>query len=297
MKTKLLLTAILLFSFLNSAFSQQYHPLLNHTSWTVLNSVSCCRPTIVATFSPENDTIACGHTYTKYNDPFPQNDSNAELIHTIYIRENVSERKVYKLVEGVDTLLYDFGMENGDTITQYGYNWTATVDEVAVIDGMRKRITLHAPYNPNHTVTQIWIEGVGTNKHPFYPNQNMLSFMSSGGGVMINNACVYQNGVHIYGENDYCSAIELNTTSDAFLNQKIVFSPNPVSTELTINSELALQNATFQLYDSEGKLIREVSNLKGYKMAVNRENLPKGVYVAQLSEKGKLVKTGKIILN
>lgn len=55
----------------------------------------------------------------------------------MYLREDVTAQKVYKLVDGTDVLLYDF-LQNGDAISQYGFTFIATVDQVAVNGGMRK---------------------------------------------------------------------------------------------------------------------------------------------------------------
>ena len=294
MKTKLLCCVFLL-TFFGNAFSQEYHALLNNTTWIVTRMVSCCVPMRVEVASPGDEIVVGDYTYIGYTNPFAGYDSNVEDIATVYVRENTTERKVYKLVEGIDTLLYDFSMETGDTITQYGYTWTATVDEVSTNAGMRKRITLLAPYNSHRNVKQIWIEGIGTNKHPFYPTHNMYSFMSAGGGIMVSTACVYQNGDHTFGEED-CSAM-LSTTSEIYTNPNIDFSPNPVTSELTFNSERPLQNASFRLYNIQGQLVREMDNLDGRQFTVKRDQLSSGLYLVELSEDGKLVKTAKIIVD
>ena len=276
MKAKLLLTALFLLSFLENSYCQEYHPLLDNSVWIVRRTVSCCEPSYTRTISQKSDTIVAGHTYIGYNDPFVcSHDQSDQPVFTVYMREDISEKKIYKLVDGVDTLLYDYNMDNGDTISQYGYTWTATVDEIAVNTGMRKRITLHSiEQYYNHTLTQVWIEGIGSSKHPFFPENNMENVVSAGGGQMLSIACVYQNGVHVFGS-DNCDAL-LSTTNQVFSAQKIVFSPNPVSTQILISSESNLQNATFKLFDAGGKLIREASNLNGRKVSVSRENLSKG---------------------
>jgi hypothetical protein len=154
---------------------------------------------------------------------------------------------------------------------------------------------LHSTYSNGHALTQIWIEGVGTNKHPFYPNHNMYSFMSAGGGVNITTDCVYQNGVHIFG-GESCEAMLL-TETETYSSQNIVFSPNPFATEMTISSAISLQNATLKLYNLQGQLIREINSLNGQKITINRENLIDGFYFVQLFENNKLVKSGKMMVD
>jgi hypothetical protein len=89
--------------------------MLNNTTWIATRSVSCCIPDRTVIFVPGIQTVIGDYTYTAYADPLPQLDSNLQRIHTVYIREDVAAHKVYKLVEGVDTLLYDYNMETGDT--------------------------------------------------------------------------------------------------------------------------------------------------------------------------------------
>jgi Secretion system C-terminal sorting domain len=296
MKTKLLFTIVLFTSFFMNVFSQEYHPVLNNTTWIVTRHVSCCIDDRTVIFVPGAQTVIGDYTYTAYADPLPQLDSNLQSIPTVYLREDILGHKVYKLVQGVDTLLYDYNMETGDTISQYGYNWTVSeVDEIETNAGPRKRITLLAHHSFSNYVKQIWIEGMGTNKHPFYPQQNMTApFLSGSGGTMIYIDCVYQNEAHVFGNGD-CASM-LSTTYAAEGGQKVVFSPNPVATELTIDSQSALQNASLKIYNTQGQLVKEVSNFSGKKLTVRREKLCSGLYLAQLFEEGKLIKTSKLVV-
>jgi hypothetical protein len=52
---------------------------------------------------------------------------------------------VYKIAEGAEMVLYDFSLEMGDTISQYGYTFAVTsVEDIAVNGGTRKKMTLHS---------------------------------------------------------------------------------------------------------------------------------------------------------
>jgi hypothetical protein len=294
MRTKLLFCIAFFCNCFTALSAQEYHPLLNNTSWVISNTVSCCRPTITRTIVSQGEQVIGNHTYVAYIDP--RFDNNTQFVTMVYLREDVAERKVYKIVDGVDMLLYDYSLETGDTIFQYGRTWTARVGEVMVNDGPRKMITLLSPYNQRYNVKQIWIEGVGTNKHPFNPIHNMYSFLSASGGVMISTGCVYQNDKHILGNEEYCAQM-LATTTESYTNPDITFTPNPVNTELTIKATKALENGNFKLYNLQGQLVREMYNLNGKLFTVNRENLSRGLYLAELFEDGQLVKSAKLIVD
>ena len=219
MKSNLLFTAIFLLLFAENSFSQEYHPLLNNSSWILSDWVSCCRPPETKTIEEGVDVEIDGNVYKKFIDPFSFNNP------IVYLREDVAERKVYKHVNEEDVLLYDFSLENSNTIEINGYTFVATVDYIILNEQPRKRIVLTRVelYN-DYVLTQTWIEGVGTNTHPFYPDFNMYIVASTGGGYKIYTKCSFQNGEHFYGNPD--CATYLNTTSESTLNQNINFSPN-----------------------------------------------------------------------
>ena len=146
----------------------------------------------------------------------------------------------------------------------------------------------------NHTLTQVWIEGIGSDAHPFYPDRNSYIINAAGGGWRVHTSCCFQNGLRVYG-NSNCESL-LPTQSQVYFNQKITFSPNPFTTQLTINSETALQDADFKLYTVQGQLVSE-KNFHGTNATVSREKLSAGSYFAQLFEKGKLVKVEKLMVN
>lgn len=297
MKAKLFFASIFLLSSLQTIFSQEYHPMLNNSSWLLYDLVSCCRPSQERTIEQGTDVVIGSYTYKQFIDPFPSHDSNFNLINTVYIREDVAERKVYKIVNGVDFLLYDFNLENSSVISQYGNTFTATVDYITLNNGDRKRITLKSSEEYcGQNLTMVWIEGVGSNKHPFYPEHNMYNVCSAGGGLMVFTKCSFQNGEHVYGNANCSNTIELGVNEEQFSNQNVTFSPNPFTTALTIQSETAFSDSTLKLYNSVGQLVKEMTNQSGKEIVLNKENLNNGLYFIQLFEKGKLVKSSKVLV-
>lgn len=295
MKAKLLLAATLLVAFFGTVSAQDYHPFLNNSSWVINDLVACCRPAELRNIEEGTPTVIGAYTYMVFTDPFAEANNN---ISTVYLREDVAAQKVYKLVDGTDVLLYDFSLQSNDVISQYGFTFTATVDQVAVNGGMRKRITLHSvELYHEETLKMIWIEGVGTTAHPFYPDYNMRTVASSGGGYQIRTRCSFQNGEHVFGNANCAPSSALSTETETVSESNIIFTPNPVLTQLTISSDLELQNASLKLYNAQGQLVRETANLNGKLLVINRENLATGLYVAQLSKDGKLLKTAKLMVN
>ena len=298
MKTLLCFAVFFLLTSVESAFSQEYHPMLRNSTWLLYDWTSHGWPSEERMIEQAEDIVIGSYTYKKYIDQFPSYDNYSNLLHTVYLREDVAERKVYKIVDGVDLLLYDFNLENGSTIYQYGNTFTATVDYAIVNNGNRKRITLKSTEEYcGERLTQVWIEGVGSNKHPFYPDYSMYSVCSASGGMMVFTKCSFQNGEHIFGNPDCLSFIPLGVEESDMLSDNISVAPNPFSSELAIESAIAFDNASLKLYNAVGQLVREINNLSGQHIALKRENLNSGLYFIQLFEKGKLVKSSKVLVN
>src|SRR5436190_4332630 len=196
MKTKTLITAILLFTMAVNTYSQEeYHPFLNNSAWTIRDWVSCCKTFPIQTIEEGTNEVIGSKTYKKFIDP-----RATYGISVVYLREDIIGKKVYKFVNGADVLLYDFSLETGDTIPYAGDTFIAAVDNIAVNGGSRKRITLKSiELYCKKSVTMRWIEGVGTNKHPFYPEWNIKNVCSTGGGLDVFTVCSFQNGIQVYG--------------------------------------------------------------------------------------------------
>jgi hypothetical protein len=63
------------------------------------------------------------------------------------------------------------------------------------------------------------------------------------------------------------------------------------------NIACPLQCRSFKLYNVQGQLVRELSNLNGKQFTVNRENLSGGLYLTELFEDGQLIKSAKLIVD
>lgn len=71
--------------------------------------------------------------------------------------------------------------------------------------------------------------------------------------------------------------------------------PNPFTSETVIILDSPLQNATLTLTDISGRRVREVRNLSGTAIAIDRQNLNCGFYYYQLLDSGQIVASGKLI--
>lgn len=74
------------------------------------------------------------------------------------------------------------------------------------------------------------------------------------------------------------------------------FSPNPFSIQTEINLKNDLKNATLTLFNSFGKQVKQVKNIYGNYINIQRDNLPSGLYLVQLTQDNIIIITNKLIV-
>lgn len=289
MRPKLLFATIVLLAF-QFSFSQPYIPMLNNSSWNLVSSNFFGNENLL--MSGGVDVVIGAYTYKKYTDPTIYTSDN-------FVREDVANRKVYRNVNGVDQLLYDFSLQVGNHIVlSDGKNYVVqSITNVNVVGSQRRMFNLVYYVGTFAVNSEVWIEGVGSNRHPLKPAFEMIF-----SDPYIYTTCSAQNGVAVYnhgianGQPTPTDCSMLGNDEQNYATQQINFYPNPFTTELTITASQDFENATLKIFNSIGQLVRETSNLNGKNVSLNKENLQPGIYFIQLLHEGKTTTTKKIII-
>lgn len=79
-------------------------------------------------------------------------------------------------------------------------------------------------------------------------------------------------------------------------NKRFKVFPNPFSSSTTLKSDKPFVDANLTVYNSIGQEIKQVKNIKGQEVTLQRDDLPVGIYFARLTEEGKIVTTYKIVI-
>ncbi len=90
-----------------------------------------------------------------------------------------------------------------------------------------------------------------------------------------------------------------STTGIDILTEKtesINLYPNPFSTTTTLQSNTYLNNATFTLQNCLGQSVKQIKNISGQTITIQRDNLHSGLYVFHLTEDNKTFMTGKLVI-
>lgn len=71
--------------------------------------------------------------------------------------------------------------------------------------------------------------------------------------------------------------------------------PNPFSNETNITTGV-LYNATLTIYNASGKMMKELINISGQKITLNRSYLAQGIYFIRITQGNKIIGTNKLMI-
>ena len=186
-----------------------------------------------------------------------------------------------------DSLLYDYNLTVGDTmkgfITQYPYSpfimIVLSVDSVQIDGQYRKK----------------WnFEGIGSNAGLFEPlNTYALDFryrylvcVKDSSGTLFSSGYNSVMGCNVI----YEGLNEINSEN------KINCYPNPFSTQTTLQTDKFFKEATISVYNSFGQIVKQIKNISGQTITLQRDNLPSGLYFLQLTQDNKIFATDKLVI-
>jgi hypothetical protein len=238
------------------------------------------------------DSIVNGVTYAKlyhqqfhksiynYRQPFYVNDTLQMAYMEGLLREDTLNQRAYKLVNGKEELLFDFSVQQNDTIL-LEYLKMITSDTIGIVDSVRtvllanQSVKKSIHYNhPNRAICepQTWIESVGSPNGILNPFCIVgLGFNVSGGQLI----CHFDNGGNIYGDCNYPRFV----TGTEFVNplEQVFIYPNPVSETLFFTGQ-----SRYSIFNLAGQLLVE-----GKGESVNVNKVPNGLFTIELvNEKG-----------
>ena len=195
------------------------------------------------------DTISIDEAlYVKVKSRFPDKTD----LHG-YMREDTASKKVYyrSIYDDESTLLYDFSLEEGDTVQLYGdpgQKYTVLqVDSIELLNGdFRKRWVFSIQFY--HT-NAVWIEGIG-NTTIYLLNSGDLD----GSTIETVTLCCYENEELVYMNDTYntCYLDWVNVSETNIETIKVY--PNPARDHITISAESGAK-LKVHMYNILGRLI------------------------------------------
>lgn len=303
MKNKILFLILFSFLFLQKGKSQNCFPEFSDSAkWNVLTcaygiGVSCN----TVSYQYSYDTLFCGHVYSKIT-PSPMSYSG-------YIRSD-STRAYIRMTNSCtdkEYLMYDFTINNGDTV-YLAYNlWNSwTFDDTTrfildssntqIINGVARDV-YYLKYNtspdlyPNLYDQMIWIKGIGSTTHPFFPLECVDGFFCDIDWRLL---CFDSSGVQLYQDSLFntCDTTYSTVKVNEVLNEnQLIIYPVPFTNNLTISIEDALISE-IDILNLHGKIIYKIAGIEKNNFNIETlENLHEGIYILKAhTNKGILIK-------
>jgi hypothetical protein len=266
-------------------YSQSYYPIVQENNeWNVLQVIypGTGNPwdTIywTQTYKLTGDTIISEQTYKKVYLSEEEITTNWE--YEGGIREEEEKVWYFSKYGNGETILYDFTIEVGDTITYLPQPFVVDSINYREINGEDRKhfylSYLEIPY------TEFWIEGIGSN----------YGILSSGGGMGIGGwtwfLCMSENGELIYMNPNYNSCHLISTGIEEMNNSIIQVYPNPTHDKIKIKNTENIKIESISIIDLKGKKIIEFGKNQ---TDLDLSGISTGIYLLKLThENGEVIR-------
>lgn len=208
-------------------------------------------------------------------------------------------RRVYFIPESdtIETLLYDFSLNIGDTVPQTYINWAypdlivSDIDSILIGNNYRKRFYYLQEYYPPIEV----VEGIGAHTGLLEPME-IFEYQHY-------LRCFYLEGELLYIYNADSCSLETDTCISVNINDKIFsmpyveVTPNPVINNLRVEiSNLPQGDETYNILILNTLGVTQISCIfKSRVKVLSLEDLSPGVYIWVLQHKNHPIMNGKIL--
>jgi hypothetical protein len=152
----------------------------------------------------------------------------------------------------------------------------------------------------SHKITNPYInyEGetgaiIGLSDYELY-NAYLLS--GDPNNPVVENDVVFLNGTPADGTIYRFSRNSSSIQSNASREHSIKIYPNPFETETVIQTDILLHDGNLTLYNSLGQIVKQISNISGHQVTLQRDNLTSGLYFIQLTERNQIIGSGKLMI-
>jgi len=290
------------------AWGQTYHPFPDSNAvWNVLEfntlgsswNDSIWNNTFHYGFF--GDTLINSLNYHKlfYNNGLIDSTIELSSSNTVYsgaIREEILSKIIYYIPKDsiCEGILYDFDLSLHDTITIWGWNNLCCNDiDSMLINNLYRKV--YYVWSITSMTGDYWIEGIGSLRGLLYPIYNPISNMKR------ELLCFYLNDTIVYHtdcsycywpipSNLYtggCYHQELYTSLPILnnnYNTKFIIYPNPVTDKsiLKISSNFYLKNATVEIYNTQGILVKKVKIIEGNEIYLYKSEFNTGLYFLKI---------------
>lgn len=209
-----------------------------------------------------------------------------------FIRED-STKKVYFINPRTneEELIYDFGLEEGDTIWSNTGQFYARVESVSYIhldnfDDSLKKIVVESEY-------YAWIEGIGS-MNGILQGLNIIHLV----GAYFDLTCYFENDTLKFQNPEFstCFPKGFNDTIYEYNGESIQITPFISGNNLILElQEIPSSNSALQIFNCLGSLVYEEQFMNDNRLEIPTQEFQKGIYIYRL-EIDKSIFSGKVVI-
>jgi acetyl esterase/lipase len=101
---------------------------------------------------------------------------------------------------------------------------------------------------------------------------------------------IHATSVYLYED------VTTRITDETATEKEFSIFPNPFSSSATLQLTDNYHNATLIIFNSSGQVVKQIKNISGYTVLLNRDNLPSGIYFMRLMQDNKISAMDKLVL-
>jgi hypothetical protein len=224
------------------------------------------------------------------------------------LRDDSSANKTWFVFPNTttDSLLFDYNLTVGDSVKGCTVPWPAfmhvvvsAVDSVLIKGHFRKRWIFDSCMTSmgGNLFSLYVIEGIGSSRGLIEPlctyaidfaNRYLVCVKDSSGTVFTSAYIPYNSPFS-------CNPIIAGIPEVSSENTIEIY-PNPFSTQTSLHSGKVLHKATLTLYNSFGQRVKQIENISGQSITLQRDNLGSGMYLVRLVQDNKVLLSHKILI-
>lgn len=136
--------------------------------------------------------------------------------------------------------------------------------------------------------TQTWLQGKGAIVD-IYIQDSLLGH----NGFNIPSSSAYRDTMVVKYLQCYNGISSVNGNA---MQNKIIISPNPFSKHTILQSDINLINSTLTLYNVYGQVVKQMKNISGHTINLQREDIGIGIHFLRLTQDDKVIANEKVII-
>ena len=126
--------------------------------------------------------------------------------------------------------------------------------------------------------------------------QSTFSLSSGDTAIVVLHGGLAGGPVQGYGYFDLINLQQVTEINSLEQKKSVKLYPNPFNNQTTLRTGKKFHNATLTMNNTFGQIVKQMGNIYGQTIILERGNLPRGLYFIHLSENNKKIITKKLVI-